>query len=144
MNQCWHHIWYSLEDKFRGNAQDIKRWRCLKNRHWEIIIINDHISRSINPTKNNGLTISASITWNVWLPLWNWNGDTFNPLWPCDTMCRHGAGSTISIGSSNGLLPDGTNPSPEPVFTNHLLSPVTLIGGQFYKRYLSHQSPKLL
>ena len=53
----------------------------------------------------------------------------------------------INIGSGNGLLPDGTKPLPEPMLTDHQwspLSPVTfiLITGQFYKRYLNHQSLK--
>ena len=33
----------------------------------------------------------------------------------------------INIGSGNGLLPDGTKPLPEPMLTDHQLSPVTFI-----------------
>ena len=48
----------------------------------------------------------------------------------------------VNTGSSNGLLPDGTKPLPEPMSTDHQWSPVTRILGQFYKRYLNNQSPK--
>ena len=44
----------------------------------------------------------------------------------------------VSIGSGNGLLPDGTKPLPEEMLTYHKYGPVTLIWGQFHKRYLSH------
>ena len=39
----------------------------------------------------------------------------------------------VNIGSGNGLLPNGTKPLPEPMLTDHQLSPVTLISGQFYE-----------
>ena len=37
----------------------------------------------------------------------------------------------VNVGSGNGLLPDGTNPLPEPMLTDHQWSPVTFILGQF-------------
>ena len=40
----------------------------------------------------------------------------------------------VNIGSGNGLLPDGTKPLPEPMLTDHQLSPVTFILGQFHNR----------
>ena len=40
--------------------------------------------------------------------------------------------------SSNDLLPDGTKPLPEPMFTYHQRGPVTITWGQFLERYLSH------
>ena len=39
----------------------------------------------------------------------------------------------VNIGSANGLLPDGTKPLPEPMFTYHQLGPVAFIGVQFYQ-----------
>ena len=43
---------------------------------------------------------------------------------PCDW--RHKSGSTINIGSGNGLLPTGYKLLPEPMLTNHQLSLVYL------------------
>ena len=70
-----------------------------------------------------------------------------NYYWCCLTRCGlvtlYG---DIDLGqhcSGNGLLPDGTKPSPEPMLTYLQLSPVTFISGQFQKRYPSHQSLKL-
>ena len=48
----------------------------------------------------------------------------------------------VNIGSGNGLLPDGTKPLPEPMFTYHKYGPLTFIWGQFHKRYLSHWPQK--
>ena len=48
----------------------------------------------------------------------------------------------VNIGSSNGLLPDGIKPLPEPMLTDHQWSQVTFILGQFHKRCLNHQSLK--
>ena len=39
----------------------------------------------------------------------------------------------VNIDSGNGLLPDGTKPSPEPMLTYHQYGQVTFISGQFYK-----------
>ena len=52
------------------------------------------------------------------------------------------AGIWVNIGSGNGLLPDGTKPLPEPMLTYHQ-GTKGFIGGQFKKRYLSHQWPNL-
>ena len=49
----------------------------------------------------------------------------------------------VNTGSGNGLLPDDTKPSPEPMLTYHQWGPVIFIWGQFHKRYLSHQSLRL-
>ena len=47
----------------------------------------------------------------------------------------------VNIGSGNGLLSDGTKPLPEPMLTYHQYDLVTyFFWGQFYMRYLSHQS----
>ena len=43
---------------------------------------------------------------------------------------------------SNGLLPDGTKPLPEPMLTDYQWSPVTFILGKFHKRCLNRQSLK--
>ena len=48
----------------------------------------------------------------------------------------------VNTGSGNGLLPDGTKPLPEPMLTDHQLSPVTFILGQFNMTCLNHQSFK--
>ena len=40
----------------------------------------------------------------------------------------------VNIGSGNGLLPDGTKPLPEPMWTDHQWSPVIFILGQFHMR----------
>ena len=45
------------------------------------------------------------------------------------------------ISSGNRLMPDGTKPSPEPMFTYHHSCPVAFASGQFHKkraRYLWH------
>ena len=49
----------------------------------------------------------------------------------------------VNIGSGNGLLPDGTKPLPEPMLTDHQLSPVTFILGQFHKRFLNQELLKI-
>ena len=49
----------------------------------------------------------------------------------------------VNIGSGNGLLPDGTNPSPEPMLTYHQWGPVVITWGQFHIKWLSHQLFKL-
>ena len=49
----------------------------------------------------------------------------------------------VNTGSSNGLLPDGTKPLPEPVLTYHHLGTVMFIWGQIRLRYHSYQSLKL-
>ena len=46
----------------------------------------------------------------------------------------------VNIGSGNGLLPDGTQPFPEPMFTDHWWGLVAFTWEQFYRkcsRYLS-------
>ena len=48
-----------------------------------------------------------------------------------------------NFGPGNGLLPDGTKPSPEPMLPFHQQSPVTFIWGSFHKRYFVHQPLKL-
>ena len=48
----------------------------------------------------------------------------------------------VNIGSGNGLLPDGMEQLPEPMLTDHQLSPVTFILGQFHEKCLNHQSLK--
>ena len=40
-----------------------------------------------------------------------------NSLWPSDAIWRQEI--WVTIGSGNGLLPDGTKPSPEPMLTYH-------------------------
>ena len=49
----------------------------------------------------------------------------------------------VNIRSVNGLLPDGTKPSPEPMLTYHQWSAVAFILGQFHKRCLNHQLLKI-
>ena len=74
------------------------------------------------------------------------NHNSIKPLWPCDgivALWRHMATEIwVNIGSGNGLLPDGSKPLPEPVLTDHQLSPVTFILRQFHKICLNHQSLK--
>ena len=41
------------------------------------------------------------------------------------------------------MLPDGTKPLPEPMWTYHVWGPVTITWGQFHKRQLSHQQIRL-
>ena len=49
-------------------------------------------------------------------------------------------GIWVKIGSGNALLPEGPKPLPESMLTDHQWSPVTVILGQFHKRWLNHQS----
>ena len=44
----------------------------------------------------------------------------------------------VNIGSGNGLLPDGTKPSPEPMLTDRQWNPMTFILGQFHKKFHSN------
>ena len=37
----------------------------------------------------------------------------------------------VNIGSGNGLVPDGTKPLPEPMFTYHKYGPVNSYDGSF-------------
>ena len=46
----------------------------------------------------------------------------FNCLWPSDAMATW---IWVNIGPGNGLLPDGTEPLPEPMLTYHQWLPVT-------------------
>ena len=49
----------------------------------------------------------------------------------------------VKIGTGDVLLSDATMPLLELMLTYHQYSPVTLIRGQFYKRYVIHSSQKL-
>ena len=49
----------------------------------------------------------------------------------------------VNICSGNGLLPDGTKPLPGPMLTDHQLSPVTCMLGQFHKRFLNQELLKI-
>ena len=69
----------------------------------------------------------------------NFPGDSelINSLWPSDTIWRQRSGSTLA--QVMACCP--TAPShylQEPMLTYHKYGPVTLIWGQFHKRYLSH------
>ena len=48
-----------------------------------------------------------------------------------------------NVGSGNGLLPDGTNPLPEPVLTNHQWGLMAFIWGQFHRKCFHSQSHSL-
>ena len=50
-------------------------------------------------------------------------------LWPSDAMWQQEI--VVNICSSNGLLPDGTKPLPEPMLAYHQLGQVTFIWGNF-------------
>ena len=52
------------------------------------------------------------------LLLWTgtWGSHHINSLWPSDTMTTL---IWVNIDSSNGLVPDGTKPLPEPMLANH-------------------------
>ena len=49
----------------------------------------------------------------------------------------------VNTSPANGLKPDGTKPTPEPMLTYHQGGPVAFICGQFHKGRLSCQSLKL-
>ena len=49
----------------------------------------------------------------------------------------------VNIGSGNGLLPDGTKPSPEPLLIYHQYGLLASIWVQFYKTYFNQQSLQL-
>ena len=46
------------------------------------------------------------------------------------------SGIWVKIGSGNGLLPDGTKPLPEPMWTYHQWFPLTFIWGHYRKQNL--------
>ena len=73
-----------------------------------------------------------------------WHGNDFRiagPLWGesigysmeyhvltyCGLVTLYGDIDLVNIGSSNGLLPDGTKPLPEPMMTRHQQCPVAVI-----------------
>ena len=60
-----------------------------------------------------------------------------NSLWPGDAMWWHKLGSTINIGWCVGLLPDGTKPLPQPLFTDHQESRVAFTNSTESVKYLS-------
>ena len=67
----------------------------------------------------------------------------FQTLWrPCDASLTHCGLITpygdIDLGQ-HWLRLDGTKPLPEPILTNHQCGPVTIIWGQYHKRFFSHQ-----
>ena len=49
----------------------------------------------------------------------------------------------VNTGSTNGWLPDGTKPLPENILINNQKGAMTLVWGQFHKKYFSHESLKL-
>ena len=49
----------------------------------------------------------------------------------CGLVTPYGDIILVNNGSGNGLLPDGTKPLPEPMFTYHEYGPVAFIWGQF-------------
>ena len=81
--------------------------------------------------------------WPIWTPMSSVlkKANKLNlSLSHCGLVCHMVAYIWVNIGSCNGLLPEGTKPLPEPMFTFHQLSAVTPVWGQFHKRYSSHQS----
>ena len=71
-------------------------------------------------------------------PINHWSSWIINSLWPSEATWWQSTGSTLA--QVMALLPDGTKLLTEPMLTYHQWSPVTITWGQFYKRYLSHQS----
>ena len=68
----------------------------------------------------------------------------FNSFWPGDAIWRHRTWSILAQVMACCLMaPDGSEPLPEPMLTDHQWGPVTITRGQFHKRYLSHQLRKL-
>ena len=65
---------------------------------------------------------------------WKWRPFCFglNVLTHCGLVRPYGDIDRDSIGSGNGLLPDSTEPIPEPVLTYHQWGPVAFIWGQFH------------
>ena len=49
----------------------------------------------------------------------------------------------VNIGPGIGLLPDNSNPLPDPMLTNHQRGPVTFTWPNFHKKNLSHQFLKM-
>ena len=62
-----------------------------------------------------------------------------NSLWPSDAIWWQRSGS-VNTDSSNGLLPDGTKPLPEPISTNHQWGLVPFSWGQSYKKRSNYMS----
>ena len=86
------------------------------------------------------LTLNPRSYWLEFPLMLKWEySRIINSLWPSDAILWQ---IWVNIGSGNGLLPDGTKPLPEPMFTDHQWSPVTFILGQFHMRCFNHQSLK--
>ena len=71
----------------------------------------------------------------------------YNSVWSSDTVRRHRiwlalvqAMAWCSIGSGNGLVPDGTKPLPEPMLTNDQWSLMAFTWNQFYWKYSRYLS----
>ena len=52
----------------------------------------------------------------------------------CGLVMPYSIISLVNLGSSNGLLPDGTKPLPEPMLTNHQCGVVAFTWGQFHRK----------
>ena len=63
-----------------------------------------------------------------------------NSLWTSDAIWLHRSESTLD---QIMIYPGGSKPSPEPILTHHQWGPMTIVWGQFYKRYLSDKFLKL-
>ena len=56
-----------------------------------------------------------------------------NLLWTSDVKWWH---IRVNTGSGDGLVPDDTKPSPEPMLTYHQFGSVAFIFNQFHKKHL--------
>ena len=60
----------------------------------------------------------------------------------CGLVVTYGVSDYVQHWLRNGLMPDGTKPLPESMLNCHQRGQVTIIWGQFHKRYPNHKSSK--
>ena len=103
------------------------KWSLQKNKLW-----NDYLPISIDQLYN--WAIFTNLVYGIYeinktkQLLYN---RMFNSLWPSDSIWWHDLGEH---GSGNGLLPGGTKPLPEPMFTFHWWSYVTFTFQWFHMK----------
>ena len=74
-----------------------------------------------------GLLTHICVTRPQWVILW----------------CHMATQILVNIGPGIGLLPDNSNPLPDPMLTNHQCGPMTITWPKFHKKGHSHQLLKM-
>ena len=101
-------------DILRTSSESVFRWNPLDDRSTLVQVKPWHCQPTYIIPSNS--MMPYCINSNQWV----------NSLWPSDAIWQQRSGSTL----------------PELMLTDHQWSPMTFISGQFYEKYLNHQSLK--